>query len=72
MAEALDGVQMGNRAETQHTNTLVSLSDLQMTGYPATPQEPDNLSLKQKTQGQRVQEHELQAWDYHLFTETSP
>ena len=72
MAEALGEVQMGNRAETQHTDTLVSRSDLQMTGHPATPQEPGSLSLKKKTQGQHVQEHELQAWDYHLLTETSP
>ena len=40
MAEALDGVQMGNRAETQHTDSLVSCSDLQMTGHPQLHKSP--------------------------------
>lgn len=44
---------MGNRAETPvHKHPLVSASKIsRWQGTPATPQEPNNLSLKQKTQG---------------------
>lgn len=56
--EALDGVQMGNRADSAHKHPGLAQWSPDDRGHPATHKSPTTPLLKQKTQGPCVQEHE--------------